>query len=442
MNETKLIIRLNAEPAHNAFGDNAKLSFETLRKNVYANIHIGTNTPLTQQISTVRNIARRIRGQGTANVSLEGEFWNIELCFAFWQGFYDSKELGEITFGCLNKSDLKVLNHYIEINEWVRKIINQPANQLGPLELATATVDLISKVAKKAHVSYELIQGDALLDKSYTGIHTVGKGSSREPVYLRLDYNPTGDKDAPILCCLVGKGITFDSGGYSIKPSNFMESMKADMGGAALVSGSLALAILSGLKARVQLILCCADNMISGDAFKLGDVIEYRNGKTVEVLNTDAEGRLVLADGLIDASALKPQFIIDCATLTGAAKVALSNDYHALFSFDDKLANDLLASAATVNEAFWRLPLAQFHRQQFPSSFADFSNTNSPAHTAGASTAAAFLSYFVENYTENWLHIDCSATYRKGSVDGWASGATGIGVRTIANFILSKANSR
>jgi len=156
-------------------------------------------------------------------------------------------------------------------------------------------------------------------------------------------------------------------------------------------------------------------------------------------MNTDAEGRLVLADGLIDASAKKPQIIIDCATLTGAAKTALGNDYHALFSFDDALAQSLLDSAAQENEPFWRLPLAEFHRSQLPSNFADISNVAGAAYTAGASTAAAFLSHFVENYQQGWLHIDCSATYRKSAVDQWSAGATGLGVRTLANLLLAQA---
>ncbi|SUI49948.1 Peptidase B [Serratia marcescens] len=175
------------------------------------------------------------------------------------------------------------------------------------------------------------------------------------------------------------------------------------------------------------------------NAFKLGDIIRYRNGKTVEVMNTDAEGRLVLADGLIDASEQNPQLIIDCATLTGAAKTAVGNDYHALFSFDDALAQELLSSAAAEQEPFWRLPLAEFHRSQLPSNFAELNNVAGPAYTAGASTAAAFLSHFVKNYQQGWLHIDCSATYRKGAVEQWSAGATGLGVRTLANLLLSKA---
>lgn len=131
--------------------------------------------------------------------------------------------------------------------------------------------------------------------------------------------------------------------------------------------------------------------------------------------------------------------IIDAATLTGAAKTALGNDYHALFSFDDELAQELLNSAKSEHEPFWRLPLAEFHRSQLPSNFAELNNVAGAAYSAGASTAAAFLSHFVKNYQQGWLHIDCSATYRKGTVDQWSAGATGLGVRTIANLLLAKA---
>ena len=249
-------------------------------------------------------------------------------------------------------------------------------------------------------MTYRITKGEDLREQGYMGLHTVGRGSERSPVLLALDYNPTGDKEAPVYACLVGKGITFDSGGYSIKQTAFMDSMKSDMGGAATVTGALAFAITRGLNKRVKLFLCCADNLISGNAFKLGD-------------------------------------IIDAATLTGAAKTALGNDYHALFSFDDALAGRLLASAAQENEPFWRLPLAEFHRSQLPSNFAELNNTGSAAYPAGASTAAGFLSHFVENYQQGWLHIDCSATYRKAPVEQWSAGATGLGVRTIANLLTA-----
>ncbi len=237
--------------------------------------------------------------------------------------------------------------------------------------------------------------------------------------------------------CLVGKGITFDSGGYSIKQTAFMDSMKSDMGGAATVTGALAFAITRGLNKRVKLFLCCADNLISGNAFKAGDIITYRNGKKVEVMNTDAEGRLVLADGLIDASAQRRtgndhlmrrpwpggetalgNGITRCSVLTMRLPIVCWRVPH-------------------KRQLFWRLPLAEFHRSQLPSNFAELNNTGSAAYPAGASTAAGFLSHFVENYQQGWLHIDCSATYRKAPVEQWSAGATGLGVRTIANLLTA-----
>ena len=385
----------------------------------------------------IQRAARKIDDMGIKHVALSGEGWDADRSWAFWAGYKGPKGTRKIEWATLSEADQKELDSRLKTIDWVRDIINAPAEDLGPEQLAQRAVDLLDEVGGEA-VSYRIVKGEDLRDKGYMGIHTVGRGSERPPVLLSLDFNPTGDAEAPIYACLVGKGITFDSGGYSLKQTAFMDSMKSDMGGAALVTGALAFAITRGLNKRVKLYLCCADNMVSGNAFKPGDIIRYRNGKTVEVMNTDAEGRLVLADGLINASAQKPQFIIDAATLTGAAKTALGNDYHALFSFDDKLANRLLASAAAENEPFWRLPLAEFHRNQLPSNFAELNNTAGAAFPAGASTAAGFLSHFVENYQQGWLHIDCSATYRKAAVEQWAAGATGLGVRALANLLTSK----
>jgi Leucyl aminopeptidase len=384
----------------------------------------------------VQRAARKIDGLGIKHVALCGEGWSADLAWAFWSGYKGPKGTRKVEWPALDDAQRQELDNRLTIIDWVRDTINAPAEDLGPSQLAQRAVDLLCSVACD-NVSYRITKGDDLREQNYMGLHTVGRGSERSPVLLALDYNPTGDKDAPVYACLVGKGITFDSGGYSLKQSAFMDSMKSDMGGAATVTGALAFAITRGLNKRVKLYLCCADNMVSGNAFKLGDIIHYRNGKNVEVMNTDAEGRLVLADGLIDASAQKPELLIDAATLTGAAKTALGNDYHALFSFDDRLANRLLASAAAENEPFWRLPLAEFHRNQLPSNFAELNNTANATYPAGASTAAGFLSHFVENYHEGWLHIDCSATYRKGAVEQWSAGATGLGVRTIANLLTA-----
>lgn len=427
MTTQPMTITLSSQAADARWGEKALLSSN----------ESGMTVHLTgaDALMSIQRAGRKLDGQGIRHVALSGEGWDLEKCWTFWQGFRSPKGQRQVEWPTLSEADQAEFDRRLKIVDWVRDTINLPAEDLSPEQLAHSAIDLISEVGGDA-VSYRIIKGEDLREQGYAGIHTVGRGSTRPPVLLTLDFNPGGDDSTPVYACLVGKGITFDTGGYSLKQSAFMDSMKSDMGGAATVTGALALAIARGLDKRVKLFLCCADNMVSGNAFRLGDIIRYRNGKSVEVMNTDAEGRLVLADGLIDASEQRPQLLIDAATLTGAAKTALGNDYHALFTFDDVLAESLLGSATSENEAFWRLPLAEFHRNHLPSNFADLNNIASAAHAAGASSAAAFLSWFVSNYQQGWLHIDCSATYRKSAVDQWSAGATGLGVRTIANLLL------
>ncbi|AKH88211.1 aminopeptidase PepB [Edwardsiella tarda] len=423
-------IRLSRQAADARWGNDALVSADAQGMTIHAGEGV--------DIGLIQRAARRLDGQGVKRVALVGDDWSLAASWAFWLGYRNPKGGQQIEWPALSAADRSELDRRLASVDWVREIINTPAEALGPSQLAQRAVDLLCAQACDS-IHYRITKGEDLREQGYMGLHSVGRGSSRSPALLELDYNPSGDPATPVLACLVGKGITFDSGGYSLKQSAYMDSMKSDMGGAALLTGALALAIAQGLQARVKLYLCCADNLVSGNAFKLGDIIHYRNGKRVEIMNTDAEGRLVLADGLIDASRQNPRLIIDCATLTGAAKTALGGDYHALFSFDDALAAALQASAAQEDEPFWRLPLAEFHRSQLPSSFADLSNVAGAAHSAGASTAAAFLSHFVSDYRHGWLHIDCSATYRKSAVDQWAAGATGIGVRTLARLLLNQA---
>lgn len=423
-------IFISSQPADARWGEKATLTAHAEGMT----IHLTSDEALT----TIARAARRIDGQGIKNVTLAGDGWDLENSWSFWQGFRGPKGNRTVKWAELSAEDAQTLQQRLKIIDWVRNTINLPAEELGPEQLATRAVDLMCEFGN-GNVNYRITKGEDLRQQNYAGLHIVGRGSDRSPVLLALDYNPSGNADEPVYACLVGKGITFDTGGYSLKPSAGMDSMKADMGGAATLTGALALAAANGLNKRVKLYLCCADNMVSGNALKLGDIIRYRNGKTVEVMNTDAEGRLVLADGLIDASEQNPELIIDAATLTGAAKTALGNDYHAVFSFDDELAAELQNSAKAEHEPFWRLPLEEFHRSHLPSNFAELNNIAGPAHTAGASTAAAFLSHFVKNYKKGWLHIDCSATYRKSAADQWSAGATGLGVRTVANLLLAKA---
>lgn len=428
---TTMQIYLSTQPAAEVWGKNAILSVSDQGMTVH-----GEKNALT----TIQKAARKIKNQGILNVSLAGDCWGLEECWAFHQGFVSVKNTGSIAFPAVeNQAEFDAR---LACSTFTRELINEPSETLTPEALAHKAAEFIvhqaDKFAGKGKVSFEIVAREALKERGYSGIWAVGKGSANLPAMLQLDFNPTGNPDAPVLACLVGKGITFDTGGYSLKPSEGMSTMRTDMGGAALVTGALGMAIARGLKQRVKLYLCCAENMVSSRAFKLGDIITYRNGVTAEVLNTDAEGRLVLADGLIEADKQNPQFIVDCATLTGAAKIAVGNDYHSILSMDDNLVADLVAAAKAENEPFWRLPFEELHRSQIISSFADIANTSTVPVAAGASTATAFLSYFVKNYQQNWLHIDCSATFRKTASDLWAVGATGIGIKTLANLLTSK----
>lgn len=422
---------ISREPAQPQWGENALLSFFDHG----AVIH----QPQGVDVNAIQQAARKLDAQGIRSVALSGEGWELETVWAFHQGYRNAKKHNQLEWVELNQADQKELLARINVSDWVRDVINKSAEEIAPRQLAALSAEFIKSIAPKGSVNARIVKDRDLLAEGWEGIFAVGRGSERTSAMLQLDFNPTGDENAPVFACLVGKGITFDSGGYSLKSSNFMSAMKSDMGGAGTITGGLALAILRGLNKRVKLILCCAENMVSGRALKLGDIITYKNGKTVEIMNTDAEGRLVLADGLIYASEQKPQLIIDCATLTGAAKNALGNDYHALLSFDDALSHQALAAAEQEKEGLWRLPVAEIHRDMLPSPFADLSNVSSGDYSPGASTAAAFLSHFVTDYQQGWLHFDCAGTYRKSPSDKWAAGATGMGVRTLARILLDQA---
>lgn len=429
---TQMSVFLSQEAAAPQWGSNAIVSFSDHG----ATIHLVEEDDL----GTIQKAARKLDAQGVTSLTLAGEGWNLENVWTFHQGYRGPKKINQLAWQELAQADKVELEARIKATDFTRDIINKTAEEVAPRQLATMAAEFIKSVAPEGTVTARIVKDKDLLAEGWQGIYAVGRGSERTSAMLQLDFNPTGDENAPVFACLVGKGITFDSGGYSIKPSGFMTAMKADMGGSGTITGALGLAIMRGLNKRVKLILCCAENMISGRALKLGDIITYKNGKTVEIMNTDAEGRLVLADGLIYASEQNPQLIIDCATLTGAAKNALGNDYHALMSFDDELSHQALTAAREENEGLWPLPLAEFHRSMLPSNFADLSNICSGDYSPGASTAAAFLSYFVQDYKKGWLHFDCAATYRKAATDKWAAGATGVGVRSLAALLMQQAS--
>lgn len=425
------LVSLSFDVADAVWGKGALLSFSQGQ----AVIHLQKSKSLFTQVQTA---ARKLDAMAIESVTLQGDGWESELRWAFAQGFYNAKNGAEIDFGEMDTQQLQALTARKVIVEWVRSTINLGPEALSPALLCDKAVALIESVLPQGvSVSHQIISGEALLEAGFQGIYQVGKGSVRPPCLLKLDFNPSGNSKAVVDYALVGKGITFDSGGYSLKPSDSMAMMKSDMGGAATLTAALALAIVNGLNKRVQLYLCCAENLVSGHAFKLGDLITYKNGVTVEVLNSDAEGRLVLADGLIAAQESNPSCIIDAATLTGAAKMAVGRDYNCLLTMDDTLATQAVQCAKQENELLWRLPLEAFHLEQISSAFADIANVHSGEGMAGASTAAAFLAKFVKQPQANWIHFDLSGSYQMSGNGLWATGGKGHGVRTISKMLLA-----
>jgi PepB aminopeptidase len=387
-------------------------------------------------LSNIKKAARSLDNLGVMQVDLIGS-WEIEQQWAFAQSFSTINKQHHIKW-CDDDNANELSNRY-EAMIFTRNITNATPEDLSPEILAnTCEAWLIS--INKEYITSKRWVGEALKKQGWMGIYHVGRGSTRPPVLIEIDYNPTGDSNAPVSACLVGKGITFDSGGYSIKSSEGMLSMKCDMGGAATVTGALGLAILRGLNKRVKLFLCCAENLISGHAYKLGDIITYKNGTTVEVVNTDAEGRLVLADGLMAATETGAKLIIDAATLTGAAGVALGEEYNALFALDKALQQRVLDYSAQEFEPSWCLPLEKWHQHKCPSAFADTANSKSQkgGGGGGASNAAGFLSRFVNEQGKGWLHIDLSAAYNPAGTLIMPVGATAQGIRTIARALLEE----
>jgi PepB aminopeptidase len=398
-----------------------------------AQIHL---VDLQNDLDLIKKAARNLDNLGILQVELSGS-WEVEQQWAFASSFTTTNKQHHIKW-CDDTNINELTNRYRAMI-FTRNITNATPEDLSPEILANTCEDWLTSIGEK-HISSKRWVGEELKNQGWMGIYDVGRGSTRPPVLIEIDYNPTGNVNAPISACLVGKGITFDSGGYSIKSSEGMLSMKCDMGGAATVTGALGLAILRGLNKRVKLFLCCAENLISGHAYKLGDVITYKNGTTVEVVNTDAEGRLVLADGLMAATETGSKLIIDAATLTGAAMVALGEEYNAFFSLDKALQQRVLNYSVQEFEPSWCLPLEKWHQNKFPSAFADTANSKSQkgGGGGGASNAAGFLSRFVNKEGTGWLHIDLAAAYNASGSVHMPVGATAQGIRTIARALLEE----
>lgn len=293
----------------------------------------------------------------------------------------------------------QLCQNLVKSSYWVRDLINIPTEDLGPAELAQAAVDL----AKEHACQVQVITGDELLEANYPAIHAVGRGSNRQPRLVDLHW---GNPEFPRLT-LVGKGICFDSGGLNLKSPEGMRIMKKDMAGAAHVLGLAQVIISQQLPVRLRVILAIAENMVAGNSYRPGDIITTRAGITVEVSNTDAEGRLVLCDALAAAATDSPEVLMDFASLTGAARVAVGPDIAAFFSNHENLAQALTEAGEKNFDLLWRLPLHTAYERYLKSDIADICNASAGPY-AGAITAALYLKQFVPNHIP-WAHFDISA---------------------------------
>ena len=311
-----------------------------------------------------------------------------------------------------------------------RDLSNEPANNLHPADLAEAARKLAGK-----RVTVKVKDEKALAREGFGGILGVGQGAAHPPRLVELTYRPENAKGRVVL---VGKGITFDSGGLSLKPADSMGGMKTDMSGAAAIIGVMSVLGDLGVEVEVTGYLASAENMPSGNAIRPGDVLTMKNGKTVEVLNTDAEGRLVMADALALGAAAKPDAMVDVATLTGACMIALGPRIAGLMSNDDALAAELLDAAADAGELAWRLPLPDEYHKEIVSDVADLKNVGQ--RWGGALTAGLFLKEFVDG--RPWAHLDIAGPSRSEAEDGYLpKGSTGAAVRTLLSWLERRGSS-
>ncbi|MEC8874919.1 MAG: leucyl aminopeptidase [Candidatus Thermoplasmatota archaeon] len=328
-----------------------------------------------------------------------------------------------------------------------RDLGNEPANVLYPMEYAHRAIEWAKG---KSNIKIEVYDWNKLQELGMGGLINVGKGSERKPCMVLFTLNPDADKGVQ-RPCIVGKGITFDTGGISIKPSGGMWDMKYDMCGAATVFGLMEALHATGYKHRVNGVACLAENMPSAGAYRPGDVFKTYSGKTVEVFSTDAEGRNVLADGLWKAGEFDPEYIVDLATLTGAIVVALGNQITGMWSNDEEIGKRIKKAASRSGEAVWGMPLnGQFRKYMTDSAFADIRNGSIGGRAGSSNAAASFLEFFVPHrgYDEDadkipWVHLDIAGTAwgsgskarSEGANPLFQYGVSGVHVRTLHRLI-------
>ena len=327
--------------------------------------------------------------------------------------------------------DKAALKREAEAIMLVRDLINTPTNDLGPDDLEKVTRDIASSFKARIRV----IEGDQLLKQNFPMIHAVGRASDKKPRLIDLTWGKSSDKKVT----LVGKGVCFDTGGLNIKPGNSMALMKKDMGGAANVLGLAYMIMDAKLPVRLRVLIPAVENSISANAFRPGDILSSRKGISVEIGNTDAEGRLVLGDALTYGDEEKPDLMIDMATLTGAARVALGPDLPPFYTNDDQLAGQIMQVADTLSDPLWRMPLWKPYISMLDSKIADTNHITSGGH-AGSVTAALFLQKFVSSKT-CWVHLDVFGWVP--TAKPWAKiGGEAQGIRALFSVIEAKYGAK
>jgi leucyl aminopeptidase len=310
---------------------------------------------------------------------------------------------------------------------FARDLVNGPGYAMTPVALGEEAVALGKRLALKVTV-LDMAQ---LIEQGFGGILAVGKGSEHEPRFIIMEYGKAS-KSSPTIC-LVGKGLTFDSGGLSLKPPEAMETMKSDMGGAAAVFGAMQVAAELKLPLHLVGLVSAAENMPSSNAYRPGDIVKTLSGKTIEVLNTDAEGRIILADALFYAQRYKPQAIVELATLTGAIIIALGSHATGLFATDQGLADKLSRAGEISGERVWQFPMWDEYHAMVKSQIADLKNL--AGRPAGSITAATFLAAFVGDYPFAHLDVAGTAWVDQPTKPYDSHGGTGVGVRLLTEFL-------
>ena len=387
-----------------------------------------------------QNAARTISSLGCFSIRLTSEkkltenefYWFVT---ALYDGIHDINVEYDLDSEVLAKVEATA-----NLVSKFRALADTDSKISTPVSVVSKVFDLIESTASEcgAKASLNLIKRGDKEFENCVGLKTVGLASDEAPCLGIIDVIPSGlNENAPLDVAMVGKGITFDTGGYSLKPEKFMETMRTDKTAVIYLSGALCLALKLGLKKRCRLYLCCSENMVSGRGMLPGDIIKYPNDISVEINNTDAEGRLVLADGLLKASADDPAFILDMATLTGAAKVAVGRDMFSVLTREECLDSGLKSALDDCDEMYWQLPLASYHRRFLSSRRATVTNSGHGEGAPGSSVAASFLEQFVKKDIP-WVHIDLSSAYLPDGSPFLAAGPTGSTILGLATFLAAR----